>query len=274
MLHTLAKDIYKRKRAFRFFRGDRSQYPKSPASKCWICNDSFDDNEKQSSNDLGHCHYSGQFCGWAREKCNRTQRNVIFTPVVAHKKQNSDLHHTCLALQSCEPTTTLILIPSTGEKYFSMNFGVLVETITLDDGEMIKKYENLRFIDLFKMMNSSLEKLVDILPRDRFEKLASVFPNLSSTKLMLLQQNGYFPYSYVSGREKFSENSLPPLNEWRNTLEGDAVRKTQENFHHVKTMWNNLSCQTLQDYHDAYLKTDCALLACVFEFHRELSFCT
>ena len=27
MLHTLAKDIYKRKRAFPFFRGDRSQYP-------------------------------------------------------------------------------------------------------------------------------------------------------------------------------------------------------------------------------------------------------
>ena len=49
-----------------------------------------------------------------------------------------------------------------------MNFGVLVETITLDDGKVIEKYENLRFIDSFKMMNSSLEKLVDILPRDRF----------------------------------------------------------------------------------------------------------
>ena len=39
-------------------------------------------------------------------------------------------------------------------------------------------------------------------------------------------------------------------------------------------MWNTLNCQTLQDYHDAYLKTDCALLACVCEFHRELSFST
>ena len=39
-------------------------------------------------------------------------------------------------------------------------------------------------------------------------------------------------------------------------------------------MWNTLNCQTLQDYHDAFLKTDCALLACVCEFHRELSFST
>ena len=98
-----------------------------------------------------------------------------------------------------------------------MNFGVLVETITLDDGKVIKKYDNLRFIDSFKMINSSLKKLVDILPRDRFGILASVFPNLSSTELKLLQQKRYYLYSYVSGREKFSEKSLPPLNEWRNT---------------------------------------------------------
>ena len=39
-------------------------------------------------------------------------------------------------------------------------------------------------------------------------------------------------------------------------------------------MWNTLNCQTLQDYHDAYPKTDCALLACVCEFHRELRFST
>ena len=274
MLHTLAKDIYKRKRAFPFFRGDRSQYPKSAASECWICNEAFDGNDEQASIDLDHCHYSGQFLGWAHEKCNRARRNVNFTPVVGHNIQNYDLHHICLALQSCQPTTTVSVIPSTDEKYISMNFGVLVETITLDDGKVIKKYENLRFIDSFKMMNSSLEKLVDILPRDRFGILASVFPNLSSTELKLLQQKGYYPYSYVSGREKFSEKSLPPLNEWRNTLEGNAVTKTQENLNHAKTMWNTLNCQTLQDYNDAYLKTDCALLACVCEFHRELSFST
>ena len=151
-----------------------------------------------------------------------------------------------------------------------MNFGVLVETISLDDGNVIKKYENLRFIDSFKMMNS----LVDILPRDCFGILASVFPNLSSTELKLLQQKGYYPYSYVSSRKKFSEKSLPPLNERQNTLEVNSVKITQENLNQAKTMWNTLNCQTLQENHDAYLETDCALLACVCKFHRELSFPT
>ena len=144
-----------------------------------------------------------------------------------------------------------------------MNFGVLVETITLDDGKVIEKYENLRRFDSFKMMNSSLKKLVDILPRDRFGILAYVFPNLSSTELKLLQRKRYYPYSYVSGRVKFSEKSFPFPNEWCNTLEGNTVTITQENLNHVDTMWNTLNCQTLQDYHDAYLKTDCALFACV-----------
>ena len=125
--------------------------------------------------------------------------------MVGHNIQNFDLHHICLALQPCEPTTTVCVIPSTDEKYISINFGVLVETITLDDRKVIKKYENLRFIDSFKMMNSSLEKLVEILPRDHFGILASVFPNLSSIELRLLAQKRYYPYSYVSGREKFSE---------------------------------------------------------------------
>ena len=35
-----------------------------------------------------------------------------------------------------------------------------------------------------------------------------------------------------------------------------------------------LECGTLQDYHDSYLKLYCALLACVCEFHRQLSFDT
>ena len=37
-------------------------------------------------------------------------------------------------------------------------------------------------------------------------------------------------------------------------------------------VWEILECRTLQDYHDSYLKLDCALLACVCDFHRQLSF--
>ena len=43
-----------------------------------------------------------------------------------------------------------------------MTFGVLIDTFVTEKGKIVKIYEYLRFIDSFKMMNSSLEKLVEI----------------------------------------------------------------------------------------------------------------
>ena len=48
-----------------------------------------------------------------------------------------------------------------------MTFGVLIDTFLTEKGKTVKVYEYLLFIDSFKMMNSSLEKLVEILPDDR-----------------------------------------------------------------------------------------------------------
>ena len=125
----------------------------------------------------------------------------------------------CLALNNCEPTKTISVIPptkntATDEKYISMTFGVLIDTFETEKGKTVKAYEYLRFIDSFKMMNSSLEKLVEILPDDRFEIMRAMFSTLSDANLQLLKQKGYYPYSYVTGRSKLSDTSLPPLSKW------------------------------------------------------------
>ena len=155
-----------------------------------------------------------------------------------------------------------------------MTFGVLIDTITTQEGRTQKIYQYLRFIDSYKMMNSSLEKLVEILPDTHFDIMKAKFPSVSESNAHLLKQKGYYPYSYVCDRTKFSEQSLPPLSEWRNTLEGGKLAVSEENLGHANQMWKLLVCKILQDYHDAYLNLDCALLACVCEFHRELSFRT
>ena len=209
--------------------------------------------------------------GWAHEKCNRAKRYVNFTPVVGHNIQNYDLHHICLALNDCESTTTMKVILSTDENYISMTFGVLIDTITTQEGRTQKNYEYLRFIDAYKMMNSSLEKLVEILPDTHFDIMKAMFPSVSESNAHLLKQKRY---SYVCDRTKFSEERLPPLSEWRNTLEGGKLAVSEENLNHANQLWKLLGCKTLQDYHDAYLKLDCAFLACVREFHREFSFRT
>ena len=162
--------------------------------------------------------------------------------------------------------------PSTDEKYLSMTFGVLIDTSVTEKGKTVKIYEYLLFIHSFKMMNSSLEKLVEISPDDCFEIMKAMFSTLSDANLQLPKQKGYYPYSYVTGRSKFSDTSLPPLSKWGNTLDRGAVKVTETNLQHARRMWEILECGKLQDYHDSYLKLHCALLACVCKFHRKLSF--
>ena len=174
-------DIYVRKKTFPFFRGDLNQYPKSAASTCLICNEPFDDYVEQLSIDLYHCHYCRKFLGWDHEKRNGAQTNVNFTKLVSHNIKNYNLDHIFLDLQSCEPTSTASKIPSIDEKYISTNFGVLVETITLEDGKVKEKNENLRFIDSIETMSSSLKTLVEFVSKDCFGTIASVFPNLFLT---------------------------------------------------------------------------------------------
>ena len=190
LLHKLARDIHKQKRKYSFFKGDRRSLDKFQATQCWICEKPFSEVEDQENSiDLDHCHYSGKFLGWAHEKCNRARRNIKFIPVVGHNIQNYDLHHICLALNNCEPTTTISIIPATDEKYISMTFGVLIDTFVNKKGTTVKVYEYLRFIDSFKMMNSSLEKLVEILPENQFEIMKSMFPTVSGENIQLLKQS-------------------------------------------------------------------------------------
>ena len=123
-------------------------------------------------------------------------------------------------------------------------------------------------------MNSLLEKFVEMLPDTHFDTMKAMFPSVSKSYAHLLKQKRYYPYSYVCDRTKFPEECIPPLSEWRKTLESKKLSFSEENLSYAHQMWKLLVCKTLQDYHDALLKLDCAWLACVCEFHRQLSFQT
>ena len=69
-----------------------------------------------------------------------------------------------------------------------MTFGLLIDTFVNEKRTTVKVFEYLRIIDSFKMMNSSLEKFVEILPEKQFEIMKSMFPTVSGEKIQLLKQ--------------------------------------------------------------------------------------
>ena len=68
-------------------------------------------------------------------------------------------------------------------------------------------YHTIRFIDSFKFMATSLDKLVNNLPKDDFINLSLYY---SGDKVNLLARKGVYPYEYMDSLEKLKETKLPP----------------------------------------------------------------
>lgn len=65
----------------------------------------------------------------------------------------------------------------------------------------------MRFVDSFKFMLTSLEKLAKNLSPNQFQILPHYFPN--PERMDLIMRKGVFPYEYIDCWSKLEENSLP-----------------------------------------------------------------
>ena len=113
------------------------------------------------------------------------------------------------------------------------------------------------------MINSSLEKLVKILPDAHVDIMKASFRSVTETNAHLFNQKGCYPYSNASYLTKISEEYVL-LSEWRNTLEGGILVVSEVSLGHANQMWKLLECKTLKDYQDSSPEFDCVLLACVW----------
>ena len=127
---------------------------------------------------------------------------------------------------------------------------------------LFKKFE-IRFIDSFKFLQTSLANLVSNLQPPDFSNLQK---NVKTNSL-LLTRKGVYPYDYVTSIEKLQETKLPPKEAFYSILYNEEI--SDEDYQHALNVGNTFGCQTLQDYHDLYLKSDVLLLADVFENFRK-----
>ena len=181
---------------------------------------------------------------YVKRKQNKDEEDSYIIPVVFHNLRGYDGH--LIFQQLGKFTDKIDLIPNTLEKYIS--FSVC----------------NLRFIDSFQFMATSLEKLVGNLAaegKSKFKTLCRFIPDAEKQDLLL--RKGVYPYDYVCDTEVCTQTALPSKEQFYSQLSQQHI--SDANYAHAQHVWQTFGCNTLGDYHDLYLKSDVLQLADVFE---------
>ena len=104
-----------------------------------------------------HCHYTGLYRGPAHSLCNLRYKIPSYIPVVFHNLSGYDIHLFIRELGA--HTSDMEVIAKNKEDYISFSIKVPVDSYIDKNGEKKDKLIELRFIDSFKFMSSSLDSL-------------------------------------------------------------------------------------------------------------------
>ena len=218
------------------------------AKVCHICEQDLnvDKETGQILKVRDHCHFTEEYRGAAHNECNLKCRKTANSS--SDISQSPKLRFTSFHKTTFQDFRKKIKV---GE-YFSRKMGKLFPIVF-----------EIRFIDSYKFLQTSLVNLVSNLQPTDFKNLSRVIKENTS----LLTRKGVYPYDYVSSIDKLKETKLPSKDEFYSKLLDEEI--SEEDFQHAHNVWNTFNCQTLQDYHDLYLKSDVLLLADVFENFRK-----
>ena len=160
------------------------------ANECYICKSPFG-TDKAHEKVRDHDHRTGQYRGAAHSCCNINYFCNRYLPVVFHNLRGYDSH--LIIKQAWKITCGDInVIPNSSEKFMSINIG------------------DLKFIDSFQFMASSLDRLANNL-YDKNDK----FKNFNFMKkeypehYEILCKKGFYPYEWVDSIKKINYMGLP-----------------------------------------------------------------
>ena len=218
--------------------------------ECYICGEKYVEKDVRVRD---HCHITGKFRGSAHRDCNlklRIKPEDIKIPVIFHNLRGYDSHFIMQQIGEIAKKhgdLNINAIPNNMEKYMAFMLG-----------------NNLTFIDSFQFMGSSLDKLVNNLPKDDLKYTSKVF---KGKKLNLLSQKGVYPYDFMDSFEKFDQTKLPTKDQFYSILNDQHI--TDDEYDHAKKVWKTFKIKTMGEYHDLYLGSDVLLLVDVFESFRK-----
>ena len=157
------------------------------AQECHICFKKFSTTKKKVRD---HCHYTGKYRGAAHSSCNLRYRIPDYIPVIFHNLAGYDAH--LFIKELAKHTTKMGVIAKNTENYISFSVKVEVDKFIDKAGNEKSKEIELRFIDSFKFMSSSLDSLVNHLAKGGHEFWG--FEKDNSEQKELLIRKGVYPY--------------------------------------------------------------------------------
>ena len=134
---------------------------------------------------------------------NLSCRKPLILPVIFHNLQGYDAHLFIKKLAKVQGD--FFSIPTTEEKYITFSKFIAVDQYYSKKREKVlfKKFE-MRFIDSFKFLQTSLANLVSNLQPSDYKNLQK---NIK-TNCSLLARKGVYPYDYITSIEQLKETKL------------------------------------------------------------------
>ena len=228
------------------------------ASKCHICFKEFGDKGKVRD----HCHYTGE--GAAHFGCILRYKVPSYIPVVFHNLAGYDAH--LFIKELAKHTKDIGVIAENIEDYISFSIKVEVDKYVNKNGEEKSKEIDIRFINSFKFMCSSLDSLVNNLAKGDHKFWG--FEEYNNKQHELLIRKRVYPYEYMDSWTKFEDKELPAKDKFYSNLSMAGI--SDREYEHAMKVWKEFGIENMGEYHDSYLRTDVILLANVFEFFRNV----
>ncbi|KAL4153200.1 hypothetical protein QTP88_001033 [Uroleucon formosanum] len=216
-----------------------------------------------------HDHLTGEYRGAAHSICNLNYQNPRFIPIVFHNLSGYDAH--LFIKEFGNDNKRIKLIPNNEEKYIS--FSKMMPRKVTRKGKEIVLYTELRFIDSFKFLPSSLDKLTNNLRNDsklnlrnKFKELSKYFPE---EHLDLVTRKLAYPYEYMDCEKKFNETCLPPIEKFYSSLTNKNI--TKEEYENSQKIWKVFNIQNMREFTSLYNKIDVLLSTDIIEHFRDIS---
>lgn len=154
------------------------------ADRCHMCKKRFLSTEARVRD---HCHRTIHFWGATHSSCNLNYRSSRLIPVIFHNLSDYDAHVIIRNMTNCLEGK-IELLPITKERYI-----LFTKYMSYSDNRRLNI--KLRFIDSFKFLGTSLDKLASYLTRDKLNITRSEFDTLNAKKFELISRKGVFPPS-------------------------------------------------------------------------------